>query len=655
MGCGDTANDDVDSVDLYSRVKLRSSTRKPRAVANDFLVAKDEKLVNDGLKKSRAYYGKRRFSVNLKNSAWTNDVAMENSKSTSVIAVTDKETETWKNDYQDLSNQCANAHAEIQLDLLLDEGTAVEMLASLGKGRANEYSNHRFDFGDMVWGKIQSYPWWPGQIFDQALASSSVCSTKREGSVLVAFYGDYTYGWLRAQELIPFEKHYAEKSKQTDAKLFLTAVKEAKKEFERRAVLGLACHCRNLSTFLPTNMRGYFEVDVSGYSPGVIYSAKQIERAREAFRPDETLSFLKQLAASPRNIMPQNLSWMKNFIKALAYQRARMDRFDETYCEVFETQQRSSEAPTGMDNTLQAPSGSLLVAEAKKKGILSQVTRANYLQNDDILVPKCEVNDSWGWFSGEASGDHEMQSTTLRSIFSGSEGTCYVPPQKQLKPRGTPDSGNISGSQENLSMKKKVRLNRIKSLARIAGNQKHLELQGGEIIATSSIKLEKNSEMETNNLVNYAEPSMMVIEFPYKEIPPQTSLNSGEFFSDLKPKFQQLSLLPENIQMDCQEESNYFLSSAKHHSEISQHLPALSPPPVFPLYSTMPCMNEDFGISHFLESIDKNPFQVEAMKNADHQATTSANCTDVSNRLINLLTSCCEILSELKHSCDSIS
>lgn len=351
MERGNAANVDLNSMDLYSRVKLRALSRRARGVGSDILVAKDEKLVNAGLRKTRAYCGKHRFSVNLENSAWTNATALGTSRLTSLIAVTGKETDTWKNDNQDLSNQCANLYAFDQLDLLLDEGTAVEVLGKLGQRRTKEYCN-QFDFGDLVWGKVQSHPWWPGQIYNQALASPSACSTKKEGRVLVAFFGDYTYGWLRAQELIPFEKHYAEKSKQTDAQLFLTAVEEAKNEIKRRAALGLSCHCLNPSNFLPTKVRGYFEVDVSGYSPGVIYSTKQIEKAREDFRAEETLSFIKQLALSPRKNMPQNISWMKKLTKILAYQRAIREKFDKTYIEVFEVQ-RSSETPRGTENALQ--------------------------------------------------------------------------------------------------------------------------------------------------------------------------------------------------------------------------------------------------------------------------------------------------------------
>lgn len=327
-----------------------------------------------------------------------------------------------------------------------------------------------------------------------------------------------------------------------------------------------------------------------------------------------------------------------------------------------------------------------------------------------------------------------MQVRFERSMRSEPEGTCYIPSQKQLRQDGPPDAGNISGCQENLSKKKKVRMSRIKSLARIAGNQKLLELQGGELIATSPIKVEKDGEMGTNFLGSYAEPTMLVIMFPSqtmlpsisdlkdkfacfgpideaslsifwksstcqivyryktdaeaayhyaiqkrnlfssevnyyleapsigatelyklgesvnlpveetrKEILSQTSLSSGEFFSELKPTFQQLHLLPENILevSNCPSVlSEHFLSCSEDNPKISQYQPPLSSPSAY----------QQIGINPFDDAINKKHCQVEAMKNCSHQATTSANSVNVSHQLINLLTSCSDILGDLRHS-----
>jgi DNA (cytosine-5)-methyltransferase 3A len=102
-----------------------------------------------------------------------------------------------------------------------------------------------------IWcgGKVRLYPWWPGQIFDEAFAVPSVVKTKKERHVLVAFFGDSSYGWFNPKNLIPFDPHYAEKSTKTNEQAFLSAVEDAENEACRRAALGLACGVATLLIF----------------------------------------------------------------------------------------------------------------------------------------------------------------------------------------------------------------------------------------------------------------------------------------------------------------------------------------------------------------------------------------------------------------------
>ena len=53
-----------------------------------------------------------------------------------------------------------------------------------------------FSVYDMVWGKVKSHPWWPGQIFD--LSDSSVEAKKhlKKDRHLVAYFGDRTFASL---------------------------------------------------------------------------------------------------------------------------------------------------------------------------------------------------------------------------------------------------------------------------------------------------------------------------------------------------------------------------------------------------------------------------------------------------------------------------
>ncbi|KAJ6836438.1 uncharacterized protein M6B38_327390 [Iris pallida] len=126
-------------------------------------------------------------------------------------------------------------------------------------------SVHGFKTGDMVWGKVKSHPWWPGLIYNEALATPSVRRSRQVGHVLVAFFGDSSYGWFDPSELIPFAPNFPEKSKQTTLRSFLVAVEEAVDEFSRRGALGLTCNCRNPKNFRPRKVPRYFAVDVPGF------------------------------------------------------------------------------------------------------------------------------------------------------------------------------------------------------------------------------------------------------------------------------------------------------------------------------------------------------------------------------------------------------
>lgn len=205
-----------------------------------------------------------------------------------------------------------------------------EMVLQAAKGLS-----YRFETGDMVWGKVKSHPWWPGHIFNEAFASSSVRRTRREGHVLVAFFGDSSYGWFDPAELVPFEPNYAEKSNQINSRSFVRSVEEAVDELCRRVALGLACRCRSPFNFRPSSVQGYFDVDVFDYEPGGVYSCKQIEKARDGFQPAETLSFVQQVALMPRDGDHNSIDWIKNVALVLAHRKSVFEEFDETYAQAF--------------------------------------------------------------------------------------------------------------------------------------------------------------------------------------------------------------------------------------------------------------------------------------------------------------------------------
>ncbi|GJV32820.1 tudor/PWWP/MBT superfamily protein [Tanacetum coccineum] len=99
-----------------------------------------------------------------------------------------------------------------------------------------------FRAGDMVWGKVKSHLWWPGHIFSEEFVIPSVRRRKRDGLLLVAFFGDSSYKWFDQSELILFDVQFAEKHKQTNPrqtshKAFVNAVEDALNEVSRRSAL----------------------------------------------------------------------------------------------------------------------------------------------------------------------------------------------------------------------------------------------------------------------------------------------------------------------------------------------------------------------------------------------------------------------------------
>jgi len=189
---------------------------------------------------------------------------------------------------------------------------------------------HSFEVGDLVWGKVKSHPWWPGYICNEAFASSSARLGKKEGCVLVAFFGDGSYGWFDPVQLIPFDENFAEKSKQVKLKSFSNAVKDAVEEASRRCALGLMCRCRSFGNFRPTGVKGYFRVHVPDYDSG-IYSVAQIRSAKNSFKPAETLAFIKELAVAPHGGDDRCCYFAKNKAAVFALRRAVFELHDESF------------------------------------------------------------------------------------------------------------------------------------------------------------------------------------------------------------------------------------------------------------------------------------------------------------------------------------
>lgn len=100
-----------------------------------------------------------------------------------------------------------------------------------------------FCVSDLVWGKVRSHPWWPGQILNPNAASKMAKKYAEGDSYLIAYFGDRKFAWNHLSKIKHFREHFPLMEKQSSAENFLRAVACALEEFSRRVEFGLACSC----------------------------------------------------------------------------------------------------------------------------------------------------------------------------------------------------------------------------------------------------------------------------------------------------------------------------------------------------------------------------------------------------------------------------
>ncbi|KAL6980404.1 hypothetical protein U1Q18_022046 [Sarracenia purpurea var. burkii] len=154
-----------------------------------------------------------------------------------------------------------------------------------------------FSVCDLVWGKVKSHPWWPGQIFDPADASEKAMKYHKKDCFLVAYFGDRTFAWNDSSLLKPFWKNFSQIEKQSNSEVFQNAVNCALEEVSRRIEFGLACSCIRKdvhdkiesqlveNTGIHQNSNRRYGVDKS---TGV-----------NSFEPDKLVEYIRSLAQSP--------------------------------------------------------------------------------------------------------------------------------------------------------------------------------------------------------------------------------------------------------------------------------------------------------------------------------------------------------------------
>ncbi|XP_059458378.1 uncharacterized protein LOC132187973 isoform X2 [Corylus avellana] len=177
----------------------------------------------------------------------------------------------------------------------LNHGSAVDVhQASYQLPSENE---DEFSVSDLVWGKVRSHPWWPGQIFDPSDSSEKAMKHYKKDYFLVAYFGDRTFAWNEASQLKPFRTHFSHEEKQSNSETFQNAVDCALEEVSRRVEFGLACSCIPKDAYEEIKFQIVENAGIrqeASTREGVDGSA-----SASSFEPDKLIEYMKALARFP--------------------------------------------------------------------------------------------------------------------------------------------------------------------------------------------------------------------------------------------------------------------------------------------------------------------------------------------------------------------
>ncbi|XP_057523602.1 uncharacterized protein LOC130803503 [Amaranthus tricolor] len=154
-----------------------------------------------------------------------------------------------------------------------------------------------FAIFDLVWGKVKSHPWWPGQIFHPSDSSEKALKYYKKDCYLVAYFGDRTFAWNDASVLKPFRNHFPQAEKQKYSEAFQNAVNCALEEVSRRVELGLSCSCASEEAYGKIK---YQVVENSGIREES-NKREGVDRSMgvDSFQPDKLTEYVRALALFP--------------------------------------------------------------------------------------------------------------------------------------------------------------------------------------------------------------------------------------------------------------------------------------------------------------------------------------------------------------------
>ncbi|KAK5841542.1 Serine/threonine-protein kinase ATM [Gossypium arboreum] len=182
-----------------------------------------------------------------------------------------------------------------------------------------KHEEPEFCVSDLVWGKVRSHPWWPGQIFDYSDASSKAKKYFKKGCYLVAYYGDQTFAWNEESRIKPFRPHFSRMEKQNNMEEFHNAVDCALDEVSRRVEFGLACSCISKEAYAEVKTEIIVNAGIREESSRRVGGDRFSTAA--SFDPSELVETMKALALSPLYSEVDRLQFTTSQAQLLAFHR----------------------------------------------------------------------------------------------------------------------------------------------------------------------------------------------------------------------------------------------------------------------------------------------------------------------------------------------
>ncbi|XP_050386174.1 PWWP domain-containing protein 5-like [Argentina anserina] len=229
-----------------------------------------------------------KFEKNL-NSTMTADVTQSKANVAHEVEVTEADMDSLYGERQDM---------EVERDFIQEamQPESYELVPQL-RYELPQKSEGTFSVSDLVWGKVKSHPWWPGQIFDFMAASEKAMKHHKKDCFLVAYFGDRTFAWNEVSSLKPFQSYFSEAEKQCTSESFHKAVNCVLEEVTRRVELGLSCSC------IPKNVYEKIRFQIVE-NAGICRESSKVEGVDESasassFESDKLLKYVKALARFP--------------------------------------------------------------------------------------------------------------------------------------------------------------------------------------------------------------------------------------------------------------------------------------------------------------------------------------------------------------------